>query len=245
LRVVAIIQARMGSTRLPGKILFKVLNKTLLEYQLERVKKSTLVDEIVVATTIQKNDDVIVKLCEQLNVSVFRGSEEDVLSRYYGAATEYKADVIVRLTSDCPIIDHNIIDLVIHTYIENIDVVDYVSNTLERTFPRGYDTEVFSYLSLQKSNFNAIMPSQREHVTSFLYSNPEIYCLKNVFNVVDQSNYRWTVDTIEDFELIKKIITRLYPVNQEFTLHDSLQLFKKNVEWGMINAHVEQKKIGC
>jgi len=153
MKVTAIIQARMTSTRLPGKVLKKVLNKSLLEYQLERVARSELIDEIIVATTLNESDDPIVGLCKQLGVSIFRGSEGDVLSRYYEAARQYNSDVVVRLTSDCPLIDPKIIDRVIQMYLTK--KFDYVSNTQLKTFPRGMDTEVFSFEILQTAYCNA------------------------------------------------------------------------------------------
>ncbi|WP_338751613.1 glycosyltransferase family protein [Bacillus sp. FJAT-52991] len=242
MKIVAVIQARMGSTRLPGKILKKVMGKTLLEYQLERVKRSKLIDEIVVATTSKSSDDVIVNLCEELGIHTYRGSEDDVLSRYYEAATVYKADVVVRLTSDCPIIDPEVIDQVVRVYLNHQGAVDYVSNTLKRTFPRGMDTEVFSYQALEQAYQQANLYRDREHVTAYFYTNPEKYQLKNVKSSNNSSRHRWTVDTEEDFELITKIISNLYPLKSSFTLRDALDLLEEHKEWSKINEHIEQKK---
>ncbi|MGG3887914.1 cytidylyltransferase domain-containing protein [Metabacillus fastidiosus] len=243
MKVAAIIQARMTSTRLPGKVLKKVNGKTLLEYQLERVKRSKLIDEIIVATTTNKSDDPIVSLCNQLSVSVYRGSEDDVLSRYYEAAIQYDADVVVRLTSDCPLIDPQVIDFVIQTYMDNCEVVSYVSNCFERTYPRGLDTEVFSFQALQQAYQEAILQRDREHVTIYLYTNPEKFRLMTVRNKSDESQYRWTVDTIEDFELIKNILEAIYPVNSQFTWKGILGLLNENPEWNEINAMIEQKEV--
>lgn len=243
MKIVAIIQARMGSTRLPGKILKTVMNKTLLEYQLERVRSSLLVDEIVVATTEKESDNKIVALCVELGVHVYRGSENDVLSRYYGAAIECNADIIVRLTSDCPLIDPAIIDQVIQLYIGGREKVDYASNALERTFPRGLDTEVFSFDALQKAHERASLERDREHVTAYMYTKHNQFKLANLISVKKLGSHRWTVDTEEDFELMRRIIEALYLDNPQFTMQDVLNLLEENPTWLEINAHIEQKKL--
>lgn len=242
MKIVAIIQARMGSTRLPGKILKKVLGKTLLEYQLERVQRSKLIDEIVVATTTKKSDDDIVSLCNSLNISTYRGSEEDVLSRYFEAAVQYEADIVVRLTSDCPLIDPNIVDQVIQLYLDN-QPIDYVSNAIERSFPRGLDTEVFSFATLKKAYEEATLQRDREHVTAYIYTNRHLFSLTYLKNDRDYRHYRWTVDTKEDFELIRLILEEIYPNNPTFTMHDIIELLNDHPNWIKINAHIEQKKI--
>lgn len=242
MRIVSIIQARMGSTRLPGKVLKKVLGKTLLEYQIERVQRSKFIDEIVVATTIKKADDAIVELCDSLGVRTFRGSEEDVLSRYYESATKYQADVIVRLTSDCPLIDPDIIDQVIQFFLNN-QPIDYVSNTFKRTYPRGLDTEVFSYTTLKRMYKEATLVRDREHVTAYIYTNENKFNFDYLSNDVIYGHHRWTVDTKEDFELIKRIIESIYPVNPKFTMNDIIKLLEVNPSWMKLNEHIEQKKI--
>ncbi|MDQ0161934.1 cytidylyltransferase domain-containing protein [Aeribacillus alveayuensis] len=243
MKVAAIIQARMGSTRLQGKILKKVLDKTLLEYQIERVKRAKSIDEIIIATTTKESDDQIVQLCQQLSIPYYRGSEEDVLSRYFEAATQFNADVIVRLTSDCPIIDPNVIDKVVTHYLENKDRYDYVSNTLTRTYPRGLDTEVMSYKVLKRAHEEAKETAYREHVTAYIYHHPDQFRLCNVSNEMDESRHRWTVDTEEDFLLIQNILETLYPINPLFTLEDVIRILRDKPEWAEINAHIEQKKL--
>ncbi|XCS11519.1 glycosyltransferase family protein [Aeribacillus pallidus] len=243
MKVAAIIQARMGSTRLPGKILKKVLDKTLLEYQIERVKRAKSIDEIIIATTTKESDDQIVQLCQQLSIPYYRGSEEDVLSRYFEAATQFNADVIVRLTSDCPIIDPNVIDKVVTHYLENKDRYDYVSNTLTRTYPRGLDTEVMSYKALKRAYEEAKESAYREHVTAYIYHHPDQFRFFSVSNVKDESQHRWTVDTEEDFHLIKNILEMLYPTKPLFTFEDVIQILRSKPEWVQINAHIEQKKL--
>jgi spore coat polysaccharide biosynthesis protein SpsF len=242
MKTVIIVQARMTSTRLPGKVLKKVLDKPLLEYQIERLKRVKFADEIVIATTINSTDLPIIELCDRLSIPYFRGSEEDVLARYYQAAKEHHADVVVRVTSDCPLIDPQVIDRVIQFYLDNQSQYDYVSNCLEKTYPRGMDTEVFSFLALDQAFVEATAQPEREHVTPFIYIQPERYRLAEVVYSENQSSHRWTVDTADDFELIKRIIEGLYPQNQKFTLEDCLDLLKRYPDWLLINTHVEQKE---
>ena len=244
MKTVIIVQARMTSTRLPGKVLKKVLDKPLLEYQIERLRRVKLADEIVIATTVNDTDRPIIELCERLSIPYFRGSEEDVLARYYGAAKEHYADVVVRVTSDCPLIDPQVIDKVIHFYIENTDKHDYVSNSLKRTYPRGMDTEVFSLRALHEAFLEATAQPDREHVTPFVYRHPERYRVGNIVYSENQSSHRWTVDTPEDFELIRRILEAIYPQNPEFRLEDCLNLLQQYPDWLNINADVEQKKYG-
>lgn len=241
MKTVIIVQARMTSTRLPGKVMKQVLGKSLLQYQLERLQRVKLADEIVIATTTNQTDESIVELCNRLAVPCFRGSEEDVLGRYYQAARVYKADTVVRVTSDCPLIDPQVIDEVIDCYLKNKSNYDYVSNSLERTYPRGMDTEVFSFSALQQACWEATAQSDREHVTPFIHRQPARYRLGHVIYSEDCSHHRWTVDTPEDFELIQKIIEAIYPRKPNFTLEDCLSLLKKHPEWYIINSHVSQK----
>ncbi len=242
MKTVIIVQARMTSTRLPRKVLKKVLGKPLLEYQIERLKRVNLADEIVIATTNNSTDLPIIELCNRLSIPYFRGSEEDVLARYYGGAKEHQADVVVRVTSDCPLIDPQVIDRVIQFYLDNQSQYDYVSNCLERTYPRGMDTEVFSFAALDEAFLEATAQPDREHVTPFIYMQPQRYRVAQIVYSENQSSHRWTVDTKDDFELIKKIIEALYPHIQKFTLEDCLDLLKRHPDWSLINAHVEQKK---
>lgn len=242
MKVVAIIQARMTSTRLPGKVLKKVMDKTLLEYQLERVACSKQIDEIIVATTVNKSDDPIVELCNRLDVSTYRGSENDVLSRYYEAAVQSEADVVVRLTSDCPLIDPDIIDQVIEKYLTSD--FDYVSNTQIRTYPRGMDTEVFSAKMLELAHLNGRKDYEREHVTPYMYLNKDINSVGQLIDRQDNNEYRLTVDTPEDLELITKIIKEIYPNDEAYCLNKILKLLEEKPELTFINQHIEQKKLG-
>lgn len=241
MKIVAIIQARMGSTRLPGKILKEVNNRPLLSYQLERLNTSEYINQIVIATTIKKQDYIIEKFCNDKKIPVYRGSESDVLARYYEAALEFKADIIVRITSDCPIIDAKVVDRTIKYFVEH--EYDYVSNTIDRTYPRGMDTEVFSFKALEKAYIESFLNRDREHVTAYFYSNPQKFKIGSVKNESNFSKYRWTVDTVEDFELIKLIIEKLYKENPHFTMNEAISLMEQNPNWYKINEHIEQKKI--
>lgn len=241
MRIVAIIQARMGSTRLPGKILKKVNGRPLLSYQLERLQQSNFISDLVIATTTDEKDDVIVEFCKLNNILWFRGSEEDVLARYYETAKRFNADAIVRITSDCPIIDVQVVNKTITYFMDNN--FDYVSNTVDRTYPRGLDTEVFTFAALEKAHKEAVIERDREHVTAYFYTNPDIFKIAGVRNEVDYSKYRWTVDTEEDFQLIENIIENLYSENPQFTLYDTVKLMEANPDWFYINAHIEQKKL--
>jgi spore coat polysaccharide biosynthesis protein SpsF len=240
---VIIVQARMTSTRLPGKILKPVLGKSLLEYQIERLHRVHQANALCVATTVNDSDEPVVTLCQTLKIPTFRGSEADVLGRYYGAAQAAQADAVVRVTSDCPLIDPAIVDEVITTYLQRAEHVDYVSNTLERTYPRGLDVEIFPFNVLEQAHREATQPEEREHVTPFIYRHPERYRIAQVKQVMDHSIERWTVDTPEDFELIRRVIEALYPNTPEFNQTDVLALLDTHPDWRAINADVEQKAI--
>lgn len=244
MKTVAIIQARMGSTRLPGKILKKLKGKSVLQHVIERVEQASSIDEIVIATTMLKQDDIIVEETQKCGVKYFRGSEEDVLARYYLAARENNAEVVVRITSDCPLIDPFVTDEIVKFFkiTKMYDIVSNASSDLSlRTYPRGLDTEVFSFNALEKAYNHANNVYQREHVTPFIYENCSmIYYYKNS---VDYSRYRLTLDTEEDFELIKEIYYRLYKNKHNFYLKDIINLLEIYPELAKINANVEQKKI--
>lgn len=239
MKTVIIVQARMTSSRLPGKILKEVLGKPLLEYQIERLRRIHSADEIVIATTVNETDQPVVDLCERLGVSYFRGSEEDVLARYYGAALQYGADIVVRSTADCPVIDPEISENTIRYFLEHQHELDYVR--IEK-YPRGLDTEVFSFKVLEESYNEAQEKPEREHVTPFLYRNPERYRIKYINSNIDLSQYRWTVDTEEDYELIKRIIEKIYPVKKNFDLYDIINMLSENADLCLINKDVRQKK---
>lgn len=235
------VQARMGSTRLPGKVMRLVQERPLLDYLLERLGQVKEADAIAVLTTIHPNDDEIVEFCEKKKIPCYRGPEEDVLARFYKTALQRKPDAIVRITADCPLIDPDIVDLVIKTYREWYPIYDYISNTLQSTYPRGLDTEIFSLQALDHAFNNAQKPEEREHVTVYMYQHPQIFNLLNISSPLSLGHHRWTVDTIEDFTLIRLILTHLYPYNPNFRLKDILELLRQNPDWEKINAHVKQK----
>lgn len=243
MKVVAITQARMTSNRLPGKVLRTVLEKPLLEYHLERVLRSRLADQVVTATTTNDADEPIVELCRRLGVPCFRGPEDDVLARYHAAASAHGADAVVRVTSDCPLIDPAVIDRTIAAFVDNLGRVDYVSNRLAPSYPRGMDTEVFSFAALDEAQAGARKLVEREHVTPFIWMRPKRYRLMNVAYGHDESRHRWTVDTPEDFELIRRILEAIYPTNPEFTLADCLALVAQHPDWQALNRHVRQKEV--
>jgi spore coat polysaccharide biosynthesis protein SpsF len=243
LRIILIVQARMGSTRLPGKILREVLDKPLLAYEIERLRRVSKVDEVVIATTKNPSDKPVVDFCQHEQVPIFRGSEEDVLDRFFRAAKAFSADVVVRVSGDCPLIDHNIVDEVIQFYLDHYPEYTYVSNTLERTYPRGLDVEVFSFEALKKTAKEAVKPEEREHVTPYIYGYPDRFALGSVIHSPDLSGHRWTVDTEEDFELIDKLLRVLYPVKPDFTMEDVLGQLDDHPEWASINAHIQQKPL--
>lgn len=225
---VAIIQARMGSTRLPGKVLKEVDNKPLLAYQIERVSKSKLIDKIVIATSILEKDDVIEKFCKTNRIECFRGSENDVLSRYYECAKIYNADTIVRLTGDCPLSDPEIIDAVIQKFLD--DEVSYYANTVpveSATFPDGTDVEVFSMEALTKA-FNEVKDTHfREHVTFQFWQTGE-YTSSQYIGIKNLSNYRLTVDYPEDFNVIKYILDIISLKNIDGSLEEIIEILDLN-----------------
>ncbi|GAA0454025.1 glycosyltransferase family protein [Alkalibacillus silvisoli] len=241
MKIVAIIQARMGSTRLPGKVLKPVLGKPLLAYQLKQMKRAKLIDTMVVATTDLLEDDAIVTFCNEYNMDYFRGSETDVLSRYYEAANTFQADAIVRLTSDCPLIDPTVVDSIIGHFLTN-KTYDYVSNTIDRTYPRGMDVEIFTIKALRLAYIHAKAMREREHVTPYMINKSNQFNIDQVVRSEDQSHLRLTVDTAEDFELIKRIIHVLAAEKSHFTLNDVVGVLNENPHWLLINSHIEQKK---
>jgi spore coat polysaccharide biosynthesis protein SpsF len=243
MKTVAIIEARMTSTRLPGKILLPILGKPMLELLIERLKRSKYLDNIVVATTHNPSDDPVEQLTDRIGVGCFRGSEDDVLDRVLRAAHAHEADIIVEITGDCPLIDPEILDTVIRTYM--IKKVDYVSNILKRTYPRGVETQVFSTAVLEKVASLTQDPVDHEHVSLYIYEHPEIFSLFNVESTISEkdSAIRLTVDTHEDFQLIQAIYELLYPRNPEFTLDDVVNLLEKRKDLRELNQNIHQKKV--
>ena len=234
-----IVQARMTSTRLPGKVLLPLADEPMLIRLVERLRRVQRADGIVIATTTNATDDPIAALCAQLGVPCHRGSEHDVLSRYADAARLHGADVVVRITSDCPLIDPALIDQVIATHEEGGS--DYVSNMLPPTWPYGMAVEVFSAAALAQAHAEATQAAEREHVTPFIYWHPERYRLRNVASPVDLCHHRWTVDTPEDYALVSRLFNHLIPIRPNFTQADVLALLEAHPDWIAINQHIQQK----
>jgi spore coat polysaccharide biosynthesis protein SpsF len=243
MKIVATIEARMTSSRLPGKILRPILGKPTLELLIERLSRSKYIDTIVVATTVNSTDDVVEELAKKLAVGCYRGSEDDVLDRVLKAAQAYTADVIVEITGDCPLIDPTVIDQLIEIYLR--DQYDYVSNTLRQTYPNGLDTQVFSRKTLEKVAELTQDPVDHEHVSLYIYEHPDQFTLFNLDSNFPKKygKLRLTVDTIEDFEVIRSIYEELYPVNHSFSLNDVIGLLEKRPELMEVNRDIKQKQV--
>lgn len=240
MRIVAIIQARMGSTRLPGKVLRDINGETMLSRVVQRVRQADLLNQIVVATTTEAADNPIVFECDNLNVAVFRGSEMDVLDRYYQASLAYESDAIVRITSDCPLIDPFLIDKVVRTFLN--ETPDYASNAVIRTYPRGLETEVMTQSALTRSWLEATKPYQRAHVTPYIYQNPRLFRMVPVQSTIDYSHHRWTVDTIEDLKLVQAIYSH-FAKEHFFSWQEILNLLDREPDLQQLNEHVRQKNL--
>lgn len=240
-KAVVIVQARMTSTRLPGKVLMSLKGKPVLEHVIDRLKQSKQIDAIVIATTTNQSDDCIVELCNKCNVEFYRGSENDVLSRYYNAAKEQHADIVIRVTSDCPLIDACILDdMLAKVKQQNICVMTNAGiDQSKRTFPRGLDIEIFRFEVLEQAYKMASELYQREHVTPYIYetSSDTSYYQSSI----DYSEHRWTLDTEEDFKVIQSIYDELYQGEHDFYMKDILEYLEKHPEVKEINQHIEQK----
>lgn len=231
--IIAIMQARFSSSRLPGKILKPLLKIPMIIHEVNRLKKSKFIDKIVIATSQEASDDIVEMICQQCNVEVFRGSLKDVLDRYYQCANNYQADQIIRVTGDCPLLDWEIVDAVITKHLSEGN--DYTSNTLRPTFPDGLDVEIMKFSVLVQAWQQAKLPSEREHVTPYIYKHPELFKLGCLYCFEDLSTMRWTVDEEEDFLFITKVYDSLYPSNKKFTMQDILVLLEKKPDLQKIN----------
>jgi len=240
-KTVAIVQARMGSTRLPGKVLKQVNGLSVLGHVIDRLKRVSSIDEVWIATTSKMTDDPIEDEACRLDVQVYRGSEDDVLDRYYKTAVKAGAEAILRITSDCPLIEPAVVEELICLYRESGS--DYASNTLERTYPRGLDAEIFSFSALETAWSQASRLYEREHVTPYIYQNPDVFRLATQRDSEDYSHYRWTLDTEEDWELIRTIFKICRYEGQYITYEDVKVLLLHYPNLSEINAHVEQKKL--
>lgn len=243
LKTVAITQARLGSTRLPNKVLLEVEGKSLLAHHVERVRRSNTVDEVAVATTDLALDDPIAAWCQDSNIRCVRGSENDVLGRYVLAANSCNADIIVRVTSDCPLIDPAVIDRTVGAFCQSLPTYDYACNRLPQSYPRGLDTEVTTREVLLTADREAKSARDREHVTLFIWRQPDRFRLLNVPHRANESRYRWTVDTEADFELIRRMIPELVSVREDYDLQNCLDCMALHPQWSQLNELVEQKDL--
>ena len=223
--ITCIIQARMGSTRLPGKTMEKITkDKRVIDFVVEQLKFSKIIEKIIVAIPDSIEDDVTYNHLLSKKIQTYRGSLKNVLDRYYQCAKNISSSVIVRVTADCPLIDPEIVDKVIMKFIKN--KFDYVSNTHPRTFPYGTETEVFSFNALEKAWNETRNDFDREHVTPYFYKNPNKFSIGNVIQEKNQSNYRWTIDYNEDLELVKYIANNI--IKKPILTNDIINLIIKN-----------------
>ena len=234
----AIIQARVSSTRLPNKIFAEIEGKPLIYHIVNRISRSKKVDNILIATTINPADDTLIDWAKKNKIQYFRGSEDDVLDRYYNASKSIKADIVARITSDDPFKDPTILDNVINLLLEK--KLDFACNNNPPTFPEGLDIEVFTFEALEKANTRSNDGFEREHVTQYFYRHPELFRQGNYFNASNLSKLRWTIDTEKDMEMAKVIYRELYKTDEIFLFEDILELLKRNPHIVEINSSVKR-----
>jgi len=238
MRTIAIIQTRMGSRRLPGKVLRDLAGDTMLARVVQRVRAARTISQIVIATTNTDIDDAVVREGSRLGCGVFRGSEDDVLARYLGAAREFDADRVVRMTSDCPLLDPAVIDAVVAALGPDLD---YVSNTHDRSYPRGLDVEAFHRDTLERMARLAESPPAREHVTAYVVERPDLFVTRQVKAAGDDSDLRWTVDAPDDLALVRTLYDLLDLGRVHRPYRELVQIVRARPELTTINAHVVQK----
>lgn len=242
MKTVAVIQAHMGSSRLPGKVLIDIEGQTMLERVLKRAAGCVEIDEVVIATSVLPIDDAVVQACQALSVPVFRGSDDDVLDRFRGAARSRGADICVRITSDCPLIDPQVSDEIVRRFKGANPPADYASNKIPPSWPRGLDTEVFTIAALEQAWEQAIRPYERTHVTVYMYEHPEQFRLLSVTSDVDRSDWRWTVDTPQDLEFVRAVYARL-GAEGDFGWRAVMDLLEREPELRVLNRQVTQKAV--
>lgn len=235
----AIIQARMASTRLPGKALVDIEGMSMLARVVDRVRRAETITRVIVATTTQPQDDLLAAHARDLSVDVYRGDEDDVLDRYYQAAVHYQLDVVARITSDCPLLDPGLADAVVRLVLAQASRVDYAANTLRRTFPRGLDVEVVPFATLEHVWREALSLHQRAHVFPYVHDHPGQFVMAGVADDGDWSFMRWTVDTPEDLQFVRQVCRALGTLS--FTWRDVLTVLAQHPEFLHINEHVRQK----
>lgn len=238
--ILGILQARCSSTRLPGKVLLPILGKPMLARQLERLRLVRQIDKLVVATSLDPSDDMLAELCAQEGVSCFRGELDDVLSRFYHAAHPFQPKNVVRLTGDCPLADPELIDRMITFFLAGD--YDYCSNCLEPSFPDGLDAEIFSFSCLENAWREAVLPSQREHVTPFINQQPLRFKLACMKSDTDLSHLRWTVDEPADFQLVTQVYEALYPQQPNFGMKEILSLLEERPQLLSLNGSFKRNE---
>lgn len=238
--MLAVIQARASSSRLPGKVLKPILGRPMLARQIERLQRCTRIDRLIVATSTDSSDDAVEAVALAVGVDVWRGSLDDVLERFLGAARAYGAADVVRLTGDCPLTDPEVVDAVIELY--RSAAVDYASNVAPPTYPDGLDVEVVSLAALERADREATRKPHREHVTLYIREHGDQFRLANLAAEHDLSHLRWTVDNPEDFEFVEAVYRDLYPHNPAFSTADILALFERHPELGHGNAHIARNE---
>ncbi|MGA1823445.1 MAG: cytidylyltransferase domain-containing protein [bacterium] len=243
MKIVSIIQARMDSGRLPGKVMLPVSGKPIIYHVIQAISGASLVDEIVVATTINPIDNELASYIRKMGINVYRGNENDVLLRYAEAAKAASADIVVRNTGDNPLVDFGVINEVIGTFLKGD--FDYVSNNIERSWPRGLDTEVLSIKALEKANREGSRPEDREHVTIYHRTNQELFRVFNVKALPQETwpDLRLTVDTIEDYNLVRTVFKNLYRPGCMIRINEVIGFLKSHPEIVQLNNNIEQKKV--
>lgn len=239
-KTVALLQARMGSTRLPGKILMDIAGKPMMDHVVTRTMRAKTLDEVVVTTSDLPGDDVTAAYCAERGWPVFRGSSEDVLDRFYQAAKAHGGETLVRITCDCPMIEPDIIDDVVRLFERT--GADYAVNGWKKlSYPRGISAEAFSFAALERAWREDKNPAWREHGTPYLYMHPELFKLEELVSDKDYSAMRWTVDTPEDMAFVRKIFEAFG--HDRFTWKETLALLEKHPDWLEINRHIVQKTL--
>lgn len=239
-KVATIIQARMGSTRLPGKVMMDIEGKPVLWHVVQRVKAARKSGKVIIATTVEPDDRAIADFASAEGIPFYRGSRDDVLDRYYQAARIYRADPIVRITADCPLLDPDVIDRVVNLYLEGN--YNYASNIHPPTFPDGLDTEVFSFAALEKTWHEARLRSEREHVTAYIHKHPDLFIIGNLTCKENLSAQRWTVDEDRDLKFVREVYKRLFVRGRIFYMEDILKLLREHSELSGINKGIERNE---
>jgi spore coat polysaccharide biosynthesis protein SpsF len=239
--IAAVVQIRMGSTRLPNKAFLDLCGHPLIYHVVSRLQQCKNLDQIIVATTDNKIDDDIQKWCVRNNIDCYRGDEEDVLKRYYNCATAFNLDIIVRITGDDPFKDFNLIDKAVECAIEN--KVDFVCNNSPVTYPEGLDVEVITYNALKQIHDNADKPEHREHVTLYIHENKAAFKVLNHTDSIDRSSYRWTIDYPKDYQFVKVIYEELFKEGELFQTQEIYDLLRKKPQLQLINNSLNRSML--